>query len=190
MDTSLQWISADLELLTENGKLYEIIDGELFTSKAPRYEHQRACKNITRVLDDWSRQTRLGEAFAGSGVIFGDNDDVIPDVLWISRERWDLLIGSDGHFHGAPELVVEVLSFTGANERRDREHKLKLYSRRDVKEYWIVDWLTRRIEVFRRRGRGLKLVETLAASKTLTTPLLPGFSCHVKEIFESSLSED
>jgi Uma2 family endonuclease len=190
MNTSLRWVSADLELLPENGKRYEIIDGELFMSKAPRYEHQRACKNITRLLDDWSRLNKSGEAFAGSGVIFGDNDDVIPDVLWISRERWDLLVGSDGHFHGAPELVVEVLSFTGSNERRDREFKLKLYSRRDVKEYWIVDWLTRRVEVFRRRGRGLKLVETLSASKTLTSPLLPGFSCVVKEIFESVLTED
>lgn len=190
MDTNMQWVSADLELLPENGKRYEIIDGQLFMSKAPRFEHQRACNNIWKKLDDWSRQTKSGEAFTGSGVIFGDNDDVIPDVLWISRERWDLLVGSDGHFHDAPELVVEVLFFTGTNERRDREFKLKLYSRRKVKEYWIVDWLTRRVEVFRRRGRGLRLVDTLSASMNLTTPLLPGFSCHIKEIFESSMSSD
>ena len=157
-------------------------------SKAPRYEHQRACNNIWKKLDDWSRQTKSGEAFTGSGVIFGDNDDVIPDVLWISRERRDEILGSDGHFHAAPELVVEVLSFTGSNERRDREHKLKLYSRRKVKEYWIVDWLSRRIEVFRRRGRGLQLVETLSASKSLTSPLLPGLNFVVKEIFEDYLA--
>ena len=43
------------------------------------------------------------------------------------------------------ELVVEVLSPDGANERRDREVKLKLYSRRGVLEYWIVDWRTQQI---------------------------------------------
>ena len=88
---------------------------------------------------------KSGEAFTGSGVIFGDNDDVIPTVLWISRARRDLIVGSDGHYHDAPELIGEVLSFIGSNERRDREFKLKLYARRKVKEYGIVDWLMQRI---------------------------------------------
>ena len=94
MDTNMQWVSADLELLPENGKRYEIIDGQLFMSKAPRFEHQRACNNIWKKLDDWSRQTKSGEAFTGSGVIFGDNDDVIPvcsglavsdGIYWLAR---------------------------------------------------------------------------------------------------------
>ena len=189
MDTTLRWTSRDLELFAENGKRYEIIDGELYVSTAPRYEHQRACKNVGRILDDWSRQTRLGEPVIGPGVIFADDDDVIPDVVWISRARRDRILGADGHFHEAPELVVEVLSFSGSNERRDREAKFKLYSRRGVKEYWIVNWLMRQLEVYRRRGRGLKLVAILQASETLSSPLLPGFSCQVREIFEDYLAD-
>jgi Uma2 family endonuclease len=186
----LRWTSADLELFPENGKRYEIIDGELYVSTAPRYEHQRACRNISRALDEWSRQTRLGEPIEGAGLIFAENDDVIPDVVWISRERRDKILGADGHFHAAPELVVEVLSFTGSNERRDRETKLKLYSRRGVKEYWIVNWLMRRVEIYRRRGRGLKLVATLHAADVITSPLLPGYSCRVDELFEDYLAGD
>jgi Uma2 family endonuclease len=119
---------------TGNGKRYEIVDGELFLSTAPRREHQRACKNIGIMLDNWSRETLLGEPVIGPGIIFADEDDVIPDIIWISRERRDKLLGPDGHFHDAPELVIEVLSFTGSNEKRDREAKLKLYSRRGVSE--------------------------------------------------------
>lgn len=125
----------------------------------------------------------------GPGVIFADDDDVIPDIVWISRERRDEILGPDGHFHAAPELVVEVLSFTGANERRDREAKLKLYSRRGVKEYWIVNWVMRQVEVYRRRGRSLKLLTTLRVADTLTSPLLPGFSCPVQEVFEDYLTD-
>jgi len=189
MATNLRWTSADLELLPEDGKRYEIIDGELYVSRAPRYEHQRACKNLGRMLDDWSRQTRLGEPVIGPGIIFAEDDDVIPDVVWISRERRDEILGPDGHFHAAPELVVEVLSFTGTNERRDREAKLKLYSRRGVKEYWIVNWVMRQIEIYRRRGRSLKLLTTLRITDTLTSPLLPGFSCEVREVFADYLAD-
>ncbi len=158
-------------------------------SKAPRYEHQRACTRISKNLETWSEKTRLGETLYGPGIIFAEDNDVIPDVVWISRDRRDKILGSDGHFHAAPELVIEVLSFTGSKERRDREAKLKLYSRRDVKEYWIVNWLMRQIEVYRRRGKGLKLITTLRASDALTSPLLPGFSCEGRDIFEDYLAE-
>ncbi|MEP7337311.1 MAG: Uma2 family endonuclease [Acidobacteriota bacterium] len=190
METTLRWTSADLELLPDNGKHYEIIDGELFVSTAPHYEHQNACGGVFRLLDEWSRQTRLGKTIFNPGVIFSDDNDVIPDVVWISRERRDQILAADGHFHGAPELVVEVLSFTGSNEKRDREAKLKLYSRRGVKEYWIVNWLLREVEIYRRKRLGLKLIATLGASDDLTSPLLPGFSYQVREIFEDYLAGD
>jgi Uma2 family endonuclease len=189
MDTTLRWTSSDLELFADDGKRYEIIDGELYVSKAARYEHQRAYTSISRMLDNWSCQTRLGETLSSPGIIFADDDDVIPDVVWISRERRDQILGHDGHFHAAPELVIEVLSFTGNNERRDREAKLKLYSRKGVKEYWMINWLMRQVEVYRRRGKSLKLVAKLHASQTLTSPLLPGFSCQVGEIFEDYLAD-
>jgi len=52
--------------------------------------------------------------------------------------------------------VIEVVSPGAANVRRDRDVKLKLYSRRGVDEYWIVDWQRRQIEVYRRREAALR----------------------------------
>ncbi len=185
MRAALRWTSADLEVLPDNGKRYEIIDGELYVSKSPTYHHQFACGRIHRHLDVWSEETGLGETNSGTGIIFADDDDVIPDVVWTSRDRLDKVLGSDGHFHAAPDLVVEVLSPGSANERRDRETKLKLYSRRGVLEYWIVNSLLSEITVYRRKGKTLKLQATLRSTDTLTSPLLPGFKCAVKSIFDS-----
>jgi len=92
-------------------------------------------------------------------------------------------LGKDGKLHTSPELVIEVLSPGAVNERRDREAKLKLYSRRGVDEYWILDWLRRRVEVFRRKNAQLELIATLAEADTLTTPLLPAFACAVTGLF-------
>jgi len=170
--------------MPDNGKRYEIIDGELLVSKSPTFHHQFACGQIFSRLNVWSQETGLGIANFGTGVIFADDDDVIPDVVWIGRDRIKKILGSDGHFHAAPDLVVEVLSPGSANEKRDRESKLKLYSRRGVLEYWIVNWLFNEITVYRRKGKSLKLLETLHSSDTLASPLLPGFKCSVKSIFD------
>ena len=184
MDAALRWTSADLEVMPDNGKRYEIIDGELYVSKSPTFHHQFACGQTFSQLSLWSIETGLGIANFGTGVIFADDDDVIPDVVWISRERISKLLGKDGHFHAAPDLVVEVLSPGTANEKRDRESKLKLYSQRGVQEYWIVNWPLNEFVIYRRKGKGLRLQETLRSSDTLTSPLLPGFKCAVKSIFD------
>ena len=69
------------------------------------------------------------------------------------------------------------------NEQRDREAKLKLYSRRGVLEYWIVDWRLHQVEVYRRAGMGLELVGTLRETDTLTSPHLPGFADSLLQLF-------
>ncbi len=183
MSTALRWTSADLMALPDDGKRYEIIDGELYMSRQPHWHHQRACVKICTALDTWSGQTGAGEVNFAPGVIFADDDDVAPDVVWISHDRRATALGPEGHLHTAPELVIEVLSPGGANARRDREVKLKLYSRRGVLEYWLVDWRTQQVEIYRREQLALHLVATLHATDTLASPLLPGFACQVATLF-------
>ena len=117
-------------------------------------------------------------------MIFAHDDNVIPDLVWISRERFADIWDEGGHMRAAPELVVEVLSPGSENERRDRDVKLKLYSRRGVLEYWIVDWRLRTVEVYRREELALRLVATLVDGDALTSPLLPGFSCPLSTPWE------
>lgn len=183
MDTALRWTSADLAVLPDDGKRYEIIDGELYISRRPHWHHQRTCVKLLAALEAWSVQTGAGEANLAPGVIFAEDDDVAPDVVWISHARRATALGTDGHLHAAPELVIEVLSPGVTNERCDREAKLKLYSRHGVLEYWIVGWRTQQVEVHRRQDLALRLVATLYPADTLTSPLLPDFACEVVTLF-------
>jgi len=122
-------------------------------------------------------------ANSAPGLIFDDDDDVAPDVVWISRQRLATSLQSDGKLHNAPELAIEVLSPGRANEKRDRELKLKLYSRRGVLEYWVVDWQLRSLEVYRRKQAVLVLASTLYETDILESPVLLGFCCQVSELF-------
>lgn len=182
MTTSTRLTSADLELMPDDGKRYELIEGELHVSKQPGWHHQYTCGRLFRFLDEWNERTGLGMVNAAPGVIFAEDDDVAPDVVWVSMGRLATALGDDDKLHAAPELVVEVLSPGQKNERRDRETKLKLYARRGVQEYWIVNWRQRVLEVYRREQATLRLAATLYAEDALESPLLPGFTCQVARL--------
>jgi Uma2 family endonuclease len=179
----LRWNVSDLELLPDDGKRREVIDGELFVSTQPHFYHQLVSMNVARVLLPWNDQNDLGFVVDVPGVVFSPEDAVAPDLIWLSRARFGEALDPSGHLRIAPELVVEILSPGAANERRDREAKLKLYSERGVREYWIVDWRTRQVEVYRRNGMALVLAGTLYAEDVLDSPVLPGFRCQVSQLF-------
>lgn len=183
---SLRWTTRDLDAMPDDGgwKRYEIIDGELYVIRAPHLSHQDAGGSIYFELAVWSRQTRLGKPFQTPGVIFTPNDAVIPDVVWISNHRLANGIDDSGHLIVAPELMVEVLSPGESNEQRDKEVKLKLYSRHGVQEYWIANWQLKTLEIYCRTDIQLQLDRTLLISDTLMSPLLPGFSTSIAQIFQ------
>lgn len=181
---NIRWTTADLELFPDDGNRYEIIDGELFVTRAPHWKHQNIADNICTELKIWSRQSGLGNAATTPGIIFTDADNVIPDVVWVSNQRLVELLDDAGHLVGSPELVVEVLSLGEEQQKRDRQLKLKLYSIQGVQEYWIFDRQKSQVEIYRRENAALKLAATLFREDAITSPLLPGFSCSVAQIFE------
>ena len=177
-----RWTVADLDRFPDDGLRYEIIDGELFVSRAPGNDHQEVCNLCAAPLTVWNQQTRLGHVLPGVGVIFSATDAVIPDIVWVSRERRAAIEGVDRHLHGAPELVVEVLSPGAANEWRDREAKLALYSHYGVEEYWIIDWRAQTVTIYRHAQGEVRLAAILGREDILTSPLLPGFALPVAQV--------
>ena len=182
------WTRQDLEVLPENDWVrHEIIEGELFVTRSPHRRHQQVCVKIARQLDAWSENSGLGETIITPGIIFSDIGNVIPDVVWVSKERLATIEDEAGHLVGAPELIIEVLSPGKQNERRDKEAKLKLYSVQGVQEYWIVNRFSKQMWVYRRDKARLVLIATLLVNDEITSPLLPGFNCSVARFFPENI---
>lgn len=119
--------------------------------------------------------------------MFSPVDDVAPDVIWISHARLAQGLRDDGKLYAAPELVIEILSPGSMNERRDRQAKLTLYAREGVDEYWIIDWRTQTVEIYRRVGDVLQPAQQLTNADVVTSPLLPGFAYPVADLWQASL---
>src|SRR6185503_7740988 len=97
--TPLRFTSADLDAFPDDGKRYEIIDDELYVSRQPHFYHQRICTRISSKLLQWAEGSGEGEAVTAPGVIFAEDDDVAPDVVWGSARRVSTALGEDGKFH-------------------------------------------------------------------------------------------
>ncbi len=160
-DSKTRWMTADLEYFPDNDNRYEIIDGELYVTRAPHWKHQDTITNLCKALANWVTKHQQGKVLTTPGLIFAGEENVIPDLVWISDKKLATCVDESGHFTVAPELIVEVLSQKTQDITRDRQVKLKLYSRVGVREYWIVDWQQQTVEIYRRSQARLELLFTL-----------------------------
>jgi Uma2 family endonuclease len=149
----------------------ELAFGVMRVADAPVVSHQRVVRDLTIALTACARDGRLGEVLpAPIDVILDRGKDLVvqPDLVFVSAAR-AAIVGD--RIHGAPDLVVEVLS---PHPRIGRLHeKIEWFARYGVKECWLIDLARRQIAVLtfdeRRVGnRGLFLDADPIASGILT----------------------
>jgi Uma2 family endonuclease len=168
----------------EDGNRHELIGGQHCVTPAPGTRHQRISGRLFGLLYVFLRQQPLGEIFSAPyDVVLSPTDITQPDLLFISTARSSIL--GEQRVQGAPDLVVEIVS--ESSRRTDEVFKRNLYERAGVGEYWLLDPEIETVKIYRRtaEGEGFGRPEILLSDleDQLSTPLLPGFSVALKEIF-------
>lgn len=172
---------ADYRQLPDD-KRYEVIEGELLVTPAPNTRHQLILSHLFLKLGTFVAAAGLGNVLpAPTDVILSDENVVQPDLLFVAKERRGIL-DPKGGVRGAPDLVVEILSPSTAS--RDLMAKRKLYSKYAVSEYWVVDPDTLSIEVLAETTGGLEAWRVCSVGSALSSPLLPGLTIAVADVFE------
>jgi len=171
----------DLRKMPDDGKRYELIDGEVFMSPAPRTRHQLTVGNTYFALRSFVEEHGLGQVFlAPTDVVFGERTAVQPDLLFIRKGRASIV--TELNIQGAPDLAIEVLS--PGNRAFDRETKLQVYARAGVEELWYLDPETRQMEILELGADGrYVLVSSLSDKQTLMSKTFPGLSLPVGSLF-------
>jgi len=161
---------------------YELIEGELYVSCAPGIPHQLVLHKLQLRLGIYLEQNPIGTLVPGPGAVFSDHDSVIPDIVFVNKERWDGIV-EDDRFYAAPDLIIEILSPGSQNRTRDLKLKHRVYGKYGVQEYWVVDCLERSIKIFRLNGKMLEEITTLKENDILESPLFPGLSLKLSAVF-------
>jgi Uma2 family endonuclease len=176
----IQFTYEDYLELPDDGKIYEIIDGELYMSTSPTPNHQTIVHDFSFTLIAYLRGHPIGKVFpAPLEVYFSEINLTRPDIMFISNEHLDII--KPTQIKGAPDLVIEELSPN--TEKRDRTVKLKMYAKLGVEEYWMAREKTTTIQIFRPREGKLVPVARLGKTDMLTSPLFPGLEIPLDEIF-------
>jgi Uma2 family endonuclease len=174
---------ADLDACPDDSNRYELIEGELFVSRAPGIPHQRVLNNLQFAFESYLKENPIGILVPGAGAVFSDYDAVIPDLVFVQNERWSEVV-TGTRFTGAPDLVLEIMSPGKENRDRDLLVKRQLYGKYGVREYWVIDTEERYVLIYRLRGQSLDEVATIRDNGEITTSILPGFHIKVSAIFK------
>ena len=172
---------ADLREMPEDGRRYEVVEGDLYVSPAPKTRHQRISLRLSAFLER-AEEAGFGVALAApTDVYLDDANGVQPDLLFVRRVHTDMVV--EDNVRGVPDLVTEILSPT--TRARDLGVKLRLYARFGVRVYWVVDPEAETITVYEPAGDGNGYARRAVLSRgdTLRCDLFPGVEVEVAKVF-------
>ena len=168
--------------LGETDERMELIDGVLYIMPTATTDHQFI---LTQLL--WYFVSYLDSFAEPPARFYPDITTILspelrrvvePDLLVILAGRDD--IRSARHVEGVPDIVIEILS---SDRNRDLVRKRQLYAEAGVREYWIFDPVNDTVIPMELPNGEYIERPTLTAADTLTTPLLPGLSIPLADIF-------
>ena len=172
----------EFRLMPDDGKRYELIDGEVFVNPSPSEKHQRVSARLHLSIGSHVEKNKLGRVYyAPFDVVFSEKTALQPDLLFVCSARLGI-IGPE-YVVGAPDLVVEILS--PHRPFYDRVTKFEQYASYGVAEYWVIDPVAESVEIYVLAGRSYELKGTFAGEETLKTPLLPGWELPVSNLFSA-----
>lgn len=123
---------ADLETMPDDGRRYELLDGVLVVSPAPRVNHQIASARLLRLLQDVAAGSGLIALYAPVDVTLADDSVLQPDLVVARREDF-----GERDLPAPPVLAVEVLS--PSTRGIDLLLKKDRLERAGCPHYWVVD---------------------------------------------------
>lgn len=182
------WCYEKWEQLPDDGNRYEVIDGVLYRSTSPGFEHQEIVWNLVELIGTpLKRASIVTGGFAPIGLLMLGADPVQPDFVLVRWERRHII--TRGRISGVPDLIAEVLSPN--NPTHDTVIKRGLYARAGVPEYWIIHREAREVLVLTQPDASLsEYAESrrFTADMDLVSPTLP-ITVSVAALFHSTAGD-
>lgn len=160
----------------------EFIDNKIYLLASPSTAHQEVSMRLSLAFYPFFKNKDCKVLAAPFDVkLMKDDLDsqlVIPDLTVIC-EKEGL---NEKRYEGVPNLIVEILS--PSNQHHDLIIKMNLYAKFGVKEYWIVNPLTKSISIYKLDESQHYIQAAVKSSGTIQSKLFEDFTVNVDELFE------
>jgi Uma2 family endonuclease len=168
----------EFRALPEGPPYYEFEEGKLIPLPSPTYRHQKIVMKLSSALDDFVLKQNSGVVFMEVDVTLPDGRVFIPDFGFLSTDQQKFISPLDGKVHGAPTLVVEVLS---TDEARDRAHKFHIYYDNQVAWFWLISQ-SLLIEEYQATPQGYVRVSSVAFGEEFHPKLFPDLTLNLASL--------
>jgi Uma2 family endonuclease len=175
----VQFLATDIWDTPDDGKRYEVIDGELYVTPLPPLKHQSVLGQLLVSIGERIYGEHLGNVVMAVAVVLDDKTAVQPDLVYVSQRRSELI--SERGLEGPPDLVVEVLS--PETRTRDRGVKMQRYARAGIPHYWILDPETESLEVYGLVGTVYELPMIYEGGDVFRPELFPGLEIPIDDLW-------
>ena len=130
------WTAEMARALPDDGRRYEVLDGELFVSPAPSLRHQTVLARLYDRLRPYVEANALGwTRWSPADIEFSPRRLLQPDLFVIA----DTGSGEPETWQDVQALLLVVEALSPSTERADRTVKRPIYQAQGIPEYWIVD---------------------------------------------------
>ena len=156
----------------------EWADGEVILMPPVSDEHDSLDEWLGRLVGEFVERRRLGVIRRNMFVrLPRQRRRRVPDLMFVAGENRARIRPTV--INGPPDLMVEIVSPDSQN--RDRREKYLEYEAASVREYWIIDPLSRTLDVCTLRGRRYRAAPP--RDGRVESAVLPGFYLRPEWLF-------
>ena len=157
-----------------NTRAREWVDGEVIIMSPVSHRHVEFQRWLLGILMMFVEQRDLGEVGGPEFLVrlAGRKRQLrLPDVYFLSKGRMNLIRPT--YLDGSPDAIFEVVS--PESQSRDRREKFEQYEAGGVREYWILDPLSERVEAYRLEEGAGGYVEIPVVEGKVGSTVVAGF---------------
>lgn len=164
------------KLPQEEGRRYELLDGELIELASATPEHNYVLGALSYSVKTWLRQTRWGVDLFDIEFAIGPTRRLHPDLAILQSAKWAQVDRRKIPVTVIPDIAVEIVS--PSESARDLGRKVEAYLEAGVAEVWVIYPEDRRVSVETNQS-----ARRLRSADLLDCALLPGWSISLRALF-------
>jgi Uma2 family endonuclease len=163
--------------IIREGERVELISGQIFTMAAKGTRHTVSTTRLLKEL--WRLIEERAIVRCQDPISLPNNSEPEPDLV-IARLRSDDYVNS----HPAPEDIILVIEVADSTIKFDRETKAPLYAAAGIGEYWIIDLIDDRLEIYRQpEGNLYTSIEIVTPPRSINLPQFSEIALKIDDLF-------